>query len=436
MADSDIDELAAAAPVEAGKAGFREWAGRDRGMFAIAFTDIVDSTKLAVALGDRDMAAVRDAHFVRSQALIAAHDGHEVKTIGDSVMAAFHTSEQAFEYARALRAEPGHEKLAKRVRAGFHIGAMDITANDAFGVTVNYAARVIHAVEGPDIGISAAALKQLASFFGQEAIERDWSPPQSVEMKGFGTGDIHLLLPASLGPDKGRRDARFPLPEGVQPAAPEAGHAARRAPAAAQNFEHEDFVSHAEILIDAARGKAARRIYGQVNLHERMFVRGEATNSQIEFGVSRFFVEFAKTGPGTLTAAEDLRRGVVAPRAVLVQSRGRRRAEGSSVTVCVDAEPGTSLGARAIPTIGEDNLLPELAVASSDVAAERLKAALLLRLEPEAVRIEGEAGDKVSARKRRFIEAILNTAIRKGEKIGEDGLIRRPLKVQIRARNA
>ncbi len=133
MADSDIDELAAAAPGEAGKLRFRDWAGRDRGMFAIAFTDIVDSTALARQLGDPGMTAVRDAHFARSQELIGAHDGYEVKTIGDSVMAAFHTAEGAFWIrASALRAEPGHAKLSKRLRAGLHVGAVDITATDAF----------------------------------------------------------------------------------------------------------------------------------------------------------------------------------------------------------------------------------------------------------------------------------------------------------------
>src|SRR5690348_14356933 len=205
MADSDIDKLAAAAPVEARKAGFREWAGGDRRMLALVFTDIVDSTKLAVAIGDIEMAKVRDSHFRRSSDLIAAHHGYEIKTIGDSVMATFHVPEEAFGYAKALHQAPGDERLAGRLRAGIHVGVVEIAEADAFGVTVNYAARVIHAIQGPDIAVSGAAHDGLSACFGEEAVKRDWSDGHLVEMKGFPHGRIHLYSPESA--------FRFPLPK-------------------------------------------------------------------------------------------------------------------------------------------------------------------------------------------------------------------------------
>ena len=434
MAESDIDKLVAEAPDEARKKSFGQWAGKKRQTLALTFTDIVDSTKLAVALGDPAMAEVREAHFGRSLQLIQENDGHEVKTIGDSVMATFFIAEAAFEYARALCDDPGHSRLIERVRAGIHVGPMEIKDFDAFGVTVNYAARVIHAVEGPDIGASERALVDLATWFGTEKIEKEWGTPFVVEMKGFGAQIVRMFRPDRNGPTPAETKNEFPLPEGLRSGAapkPVPHHVA----AAPQNFEHEDFLSHAEAFIDAPQGGRSRRVYGQVHLHERMFVQGEATNSRIEFGVRRFFVEVTKTGPGTLTAAEDLRRGVAAPRASLAPPRRRRRSSGNEVRICVDAEPGTSLGARAIPSIGEDNLLPELAVATAVVAAERLKVAVLLRVEPEAIHIDGEADRKVSARKRQLIAAIVGAAARKNGSVAEGGMIRRTVPVETRARD-
>ena len=435
MAVSDIDKLVNAAPGEARRKNFREWAGKSRGMLATTFTDIVDSTKLAVSIGDPAMTEVREAHFARSRDLIGQNDGYEVKTIGDSVMAVFHTPENAFEYARALRQDAGHPDLLARVRAGIHIGTMDITETDAFGVTVNYAARVIHAVEGADIGASVMAVHGLAACFGKDAVERDWGEARPVEMKGIGPEGIHFYSPGLGGPGKRESGGRSHLPKGLRPGAAQLARAVPHLPAAPQNFEHEDFMSYAEGFVDPVRGGPRHRISGQVHLHEHMFVRGPKTGARIEFGVKRFFIEVTKSGPGALTAAEDLRRGVSAPRATLVQSRQRPRHSGNAVRICIDADPGTSLGARAVPAIGEDNLLPEWAMTTADVDPERLKATVLLRLEPEAVHIDGESDRKIDKRKADLIAAIVGAAARHGEKAAEGGLIRRPIKLQPRARD-
>jgi class 3 adenylate cyclase len=46
----------------------------------------------------------------------------EIKTIGDSFMAAFKSAGAALDYARALPGETGHPQV--RIRAGIHIGPM------------------------------------------------------------------------------------------------------------------------------------------------------------------------------------------------------------------------------------------------------------------------------------------------------------------------
>jgi class 3 adenylate cyclase len=71
--------------------------------------------------------------------------GREIKTIGDSFMAAFKCAGAALDYARALPGHTGHPQV--QIRAGIHIGPMHVEEGDVFGGTVNFAARVVGAVE-------------------------------------------------------------------------------------------------------------------------------------------------------------------------------------------------------------------------------------------------------------------------------------------------
>jgi len=72
-----------------------KWAGDDRVTLAIVFTDVVGSTALGEELKDEPMNQVRRVHFVQSRKLIDQYKGREIKTIGDSFMAAFHAVEKA-----------------------------------------------------------------------------------------------------------------------------------------------------------------------------------------------------------------------------------------------------------------------------------------------------------------------------------------------------
>jgi hypothetical protein len=63
VADKDIEAIADAAGIEPRGRGFLEWAGPDRLMLALVFTDIVGSTALNETIKDERMHAVRRAHF-------------------------------------------------------------------------------------------------------------------------------------------------------------------------------------------------------------------------------------------------------------------------------------------------------------------------------------------------------------------------------------
>jgi class 3 adenylate cyclase/RNase P subunit RPR2 len=120
----------------------------------ILFTDLKGSTAMYREQGDApSYRAVRD-HFDSIQALVANHNGAVIKTIGDSVMAAFRDPADGVRTALAIQKEARHWTSGLIVKAGLHAGpALAVNANDLldyFGQTVNLAARLLRESEGED----------------------------------------------------------------------------------------------------------------------------------------------------------------------------------------------------------------------------------------------------------------------------------------------
>jgi class 3 adenylate cyclase len=121
---------------------------------AVLFSDLTGSTALYSLLGDAAAFRLVDDHFDVLRAVVDAHEGVLVKTMGDAVMAAFvdaHACARAaadallrFEAFRA--AHPQGDRVGLKV--GLFAGACYVvTANgalDYFGQTVNVASRVQH----------------------------------------------------------------------------------------------------------------------------------------------------------------------------------------------------------------------------------------------------------------------------------------------------
>jgi len=179
----DFEMFVESARGETSTPSFAAWAGDDRVMLAIVFTDVVGSTALGEELKDAGMNELRRTHFDQSRKLIKQYNGREIKTIGDSFMAAFRSVEKALDYAVALQADPGHEKV--ELRAGIHIGSMTVEENDVFGGTVNFAARVVSAIKGPEIWLSNQAKEDLVSGGAKQHAQLKWKQRDGVEMKGF-----------------------------------------------------------------------------------------------------------------------------------------------------------------------------------------------------------------------------------------------------------
>ncbi|MGN6335107.1 adenylate/guanylate cyclase domain-containing protein [Mycobacterium sp.] len=141
----------------------------DRVLATVLFTDIVDSTRRAAEMGDRDWRALLDAHdaIVRSQ--LARFRGREVNTSGDGFLAMFDGPQRAIRCAMAIR--DAVQALGIRVRAGLHTGECEVRGDDIGGIGVHIGARV-SALAGPNDVLVSTTLRDLVIGSGLEFEDR------------------------------------------------------------------------------------------------------------------------------------------------------------------------------------------------------------------------------------------------------------------------
>ena len=77
----------------------------------------------------------------------------------------------------------GHPQV--QIRAGIHIGPMHVEAGDVFGGTVNFAARVVGAIEGAEIWLSDRAKEDIDRLGAAKHKHLKWERHEGVVMKGF-----------------------------------------------------------------------------------------------------------------------------------------------------------------------------------------------------------------------------------------------------------
>jgi class 3 adenylate cyclase len=130
----------------------------DRVLATVLFTDIVDSTRRAAEIGDRDWHALLDAHdaVVRSQ--LVRFRGREVNTSGDGFLAMFDGPQRAIRCAMAIR--DAVQALGIQVRAGLHTGECEVRGDDIGGIAVHIGARV-SALAGPNEVLVSSTLRDL-----------------------------------------------------------------------------------------------------------------------------------------------------------------------------------------------------------------------------------------------------------------------------------
>ena len=158
---------------------------------ALMFTDLSGSTALYAKIGDASAYHLVRDHFAFLTAIVRAHDGAVVKTIGDAIMAAFADPADALGAALAIQREvarfnEAHGETPIGIKIGLHEGpGIAVTLNDRldyFGTTVNLAARLQSESRGGDIVLSA----EIARDPAVAARLDDLGPvAEEAELKGF-----------------------------------------------------------------------------------------------------------------------------------------------------------------------------------------------------------------------------------------------------------
>jgi class 3 adenylate cyclase len=104
------------------------------------FTDIVDSTVQAAALGDRRWTELLERHHQLVRRQLRRFGGQEIKTIGDGFLATFDGPARGIRCA--LATVEATRETGVSLRAGLHTGECELRDGDISGIAVHTGARV------------------------------------------------------------------------------------------------------------------------------------------------------------------------------------------------------------------------------------------------------------------------------------------------------
>jgi class 3 adenylate cyclase/pimeloyl-ACP methyl ester carboxylesterase len=161
LAVGDVDPIVD--EIEEFVTGARPTHDVERVLSTVLFTDIVDSTRVAVELGDRGWRTVLDAHEEGAQREVERHGGRIADFTGDGVVATFDGPARAVRCALAL--QDNAHTLGVAIRAGVHTGEIERRGNDVAGIAVHIAARVM-ALAGQDEVLVSRTVKDLVAGSG------------------------------------------------------------------------------------------------------------------------------------------------------------------------------------------------------------------------------------------------------------------------------
>jgi class 3 adenylate cyclase/dihydrofolate reductase len=113
----------------------------DRVLATVLFSDIVDSTGQAAALGDREWRRLLDRHDRAAQTEVERLHGRVVKTTGDGLLATFDAPTRALRCAFNLIDVVA--ELGLRIRVAIHTGEVEIRDEDVGGIGVHIASRAL-----------------------------------------------------------------------------------------------------------------------------------------------------------------------------------------------------------------------------------------------------------------------------------------------------
>ncbi len=141
----------------------------ERVLATVLFTDIVDSTARAAALGDDAWRQVLDRHDEISRRSVSESRGRLIKGTGDGMLATFDAPARGLKCAKSLGAALADAGIA--IRAGVHTGEVELRGEDVAGIGVHIAARVA-AEAGSGELLASRTVKDLVAGSGFEFASR------------------------------------------------------------------------------------------------------------------------------------------------------------------------------------------------------------------------------------------------------------------------
>ena len=149
----------------------------ERILATVLFTDIVDSTRNAVEMGDQTWRRLLDSHDQLAKQTVEKHRGILVKSTGDGILATFDGPGRGVRCALALAT--ASKQIGLPLRAGVHTGEIEIRGRDIGGIAVHAAARVMAQSQPSEVLVSRV-VTDLVAGAGLKFTERG-----SHDLKGL-----------------------------------------------------------------------------------------------------------------------------------------------------------------------------------------------------------------------------------------------------------
>lgn len=150
--------------------GTRSPVSSDRVLATVLFTDIVDSTSRAAALGDGAWRSLLERHDAMVREQVERHRGRFVKSLGDGVLAVFDGPSRAISSATEICDLA--DNLDLEIRAGLHTGECELlSGGDVGGLAVHIGSRV-SALANPGEVLVSRTVRDLVVGSGQTLTDR------------------------------------------------------------------------------------------------------------------------------------------------------------------------------------------------------------------------------------------------------------------------
>lgn len=156
-------------PVEAFVTGHRPVHVGNRMLATILFVDIVESTRRAIALGDRKWAAALSSFHAAAAEQVERYSGRHVNTTGDGLLATFDGPARAVRCGCAVRDMARASDL--EVRCGVHTAEIELRGADIAGIGVHTSARISELADPGEVWVSRT-VKDLVAGAGLRLEER------------------------------------------------------------------------------------------------------------------------------------------------------------------------------------------------------------------------------------------------------------------------